>query len=63
MIAVKWSKKEVEIRPFLTWNRKGERVVFPHNEIDVYVIVTRSNGYINRYLVITCSRNKYRIRK
>jgi len=38
VIAVKWSKKEVETRPFLTWNRKGERVVSPYrNEIDVYI--------------------------
>lgn len=36
MINVKWSKKEVETRPFLTWNHKGERVETGRN-IEVYV--------------------------
>ena len=38
MIAVKWSKKEIETRPFLTWNRKGERVeTGRYINIEVYV--------------------------
>jgi hypothetical protein len=42
VIAVKWSKKEVETRPFLTWNRKGERV---ETGLDIEVYVYRFQDY------------------
>lgn len=37
MSQIKWSKKLVISKDWKFWNRDNERVVFPHNEIDVYI--------------------------